>query len=132
MHARHLIREKTAAIAEWLGCHHENIAYGLRSVADAEKLYDYWQSNSHLVPENCDDEPDDPSVNVRQHRINAIGYDPLEVPLNGAKQPPKVNKSHEALIAVKTLLDSVAYVAKEGDTKRPLRLINAALETSQI
>ena len=76
------MREKTAAIAEWLGWHHEDIAYGLRSVADAEKLYDYWQARGDLLPEFCDGEADDPAVDVRQHRIAALGYDPLIIVLN--------------------------------------------------
>jgi len=120
-------REKTAAIAEWLGWHHENIAYGLRSVADAEKLYDYWQARGDLLPEFSDEEADDAAVDVRQHRIIALGYDPLVIVMEGQKPAPKIDRKAEALKAAQQLLDSVAFVAKEGDTKRPLRLIRAAL-----
>ena len=121
------IREKTEAIAVWLGYHHEDIAYGLRSVADAERLYDYWQARGDLLPEFCDDDGDDPAVDVRQHRIAALGYDPLVVVMEGDKPAPTVNKAAQALEAAQKLLDSVAFVAKEGDTKRPLRLIRSAL-----
>jgi hypothetical protein len=121
------MRDKTEAIANWLGDHHEDIAYGLRSVADAEKLYDYWQARSALLPEFCDEASDDPEVDVRQHRIAAIGYDPLVIVMAGSTPVPKVNKAAKALREAEKLLDSVAFVAKEGDTKRPLRLIRAAL-----
>lgn len=68
-------REKAAAIADWLGYHNEDIAYGLRSVADAEKLYDYWQAHPEL-PEMCDEDGDDGEP-MKPHRIKAIGYDPM-------------------------------------------------------
>ena len=119
-------REKTEAIAHWLGYHHENIAYGLRSVADAEKLYDYWQQRGDLLPEYCDEECDDPNIDVRQHRIAAIGYDPMQSTEEGAVKFT-VDKAQVALVAAEKLLASVAFVAKEGDTKRPLRLIRAAM-----
>lgn len=35
------VREKMEAIAAWLGHTDETISFGLRSIADAEKLYDY-------------------------------------------------------------------------------------------
>jgi hypothetical protein len=124
------IREKSQAVATWLGYHHENIAYGLRSMADAEKLYDYWQARPSVLPEFCDDDADDTAVDVRQHRIAALGYDPLVIVMAGALRRPKIDRATEALRAAQTLLDSVAYVAREGDTKRPLRLIHAALSTS--
>ena len=124
------IREKSQAVATWLGYHHENIAYGLRSMADAEKLYDYWQARPNVLPEFCDDDADDMAVDVRQHRIAALGYDPLVIVMAGALRRPKIDRATEALRAAQTLLDSVAYVAHEGDTKRPLRLIHAALSTS--
>lgn len=124
------MREKTEAIAHWLGYHHEDIAYGLRSVADAEKLYDYWQARADVLPEFSDDNADDAAVDVRQHRIAALGYDPLVIVMNGATAAPKIDKAAEALRAAQKLLDSVAFVAKDGDTKRPLRLIRAALAAS--
>lgn len=121
------MREKTAAIAEWLGWHHEDVAYGLRSVADAEKLYDYWAARSDLLPEFCDNDGHELGVDVRQHRIAALGYDPLVIVMKGAVPAPKIDKATEALHSAEKLLDSVAFVAKEGDTKRPLRLIRSAL-----
>ncbi|MEM8519518.1 hypothetical protein [Janthinobacterium sp. CAN_S7] len=121
------MREKAEAIALWLGYHNEDIAYGLRALADAEKLYDYWQAHSGVLPEFCDEDADDPTVNVRQHRIAAIGYDPLMIVMEGGTLTPKIDKTAEALRVAQKLLDSVAFVAKEGDTKRPLRLINSAL-----
>lgn len=121
------MREKTVAIAEWLGWHHEDIAYGLRSVADAETLYDYWATRSDQLPEFCDIDADDIMVDVRQHRIAALEYDPLVIVMEGAKPAPKIDKAAEALRVAERLLDSVAFVAKEGDTKRPLRLIRSAM-----
>lgn len=121
------MREKTLAIAEWLGWHHEDIAYGPRSVADAEKLYDYWAARGDVLPEFSDNEDYDPAVDVRQHRIAARGYDPLVIVMQDAPPAPKVDKAAEALRVAEQLLDSVAYIARKGDTKRPLRLIRSAL-----
>ena len=123
------MREKTAAIAQWLGWHHEDIAYGLRSVADAEKL-DYWAARSDLLPEFCDNDGHELGVDVRQHPIAALGYDPLVIVMKDATPAPKIDKATEALHAAQKLLDSVAVVAKEGDTQRPLRLIRSALAST--
>lgn len=68
--------DKMRAIAEWLGWQEENLSYGLRSIADAEKLYDYWQANPDL-PEMADVLFDDDGDEVAPHRIKALGYDPL-------------------------------------------------------
>ncbi len=73
-------REKLAAIATWLGWQNEDLSCGLRSVSDAEKLYDYWAAHGEILPEFCDYNSDDLEIleiNIRQHRIAAVGYDPL-------------------------------------------------------
>lgn len=70
-------REKMEAIAQWLGWQHENMSFGLRSVADAEKLYDYWQARTDTLPEFADDESDDEEIDVATYRVNALGYDPM-------------------------------------------------------
>lgn len=72
-------REKAAAIADWLGWQDEDMAAGLRSVADAEKLYDYWQARADTLPEMADEETDDEGNELAPHRIAAVGYDPLAV-----------------------------------------------------
>ena len=55
-------------------------------MADAEKLYDYWQARGDLLPEFCDGEADDPTIDVRQHRIAAVGYDPLVIVMGTPSQ----------------------------------------------
>lgn len=69
-------REKMAAIEHWLGWMDESLSFGLKSIADAEKLYDYWQSNPDL-PEMADEWEDDEGNDIAVHRVAAIGYDPL-------------------------------------------------------
>lgn len=71
------MREKTLAIADWLGWQDEDLSAGLRSVADAEKLYDYWRARSSTLPEMADEDADDSSIDVAGHRVAALGYDPL-------------------------------------------------------
>lgn len=41
---------------------------------------------------------------------------------------PKRNKVLDALQAAEKLLDSVAFVQKEGDTRKPLKLLRAAIK----
>lgn len=75
------VAEKMRDIVEWLDWQDESLSFGLRSVEDAVKLYDYWQKHSFL-PEMADGEfhydcHGDPLVPLAQHRIAALGYDPL-------------------------------------------------------
>ena len=70
-------REKMTFIVEWLGWQNESMSYGLKSVRDAEMLYDYWQAHDDL-PEMADGYDDDNGNLLAPRRIKAIGYDPLE------------------------------------------------------
>ena len=72
-------REKAEAISQWLGWQHEDLSFGLRSLADAEKLYDYWKKQSGVgLPELADEESDyEDGPDVAAHRVLALGYDPL-------------------------------------------------------
>ena len=74
--------ERLTAITKWLRSHHKDVASGIRSVTDAGKLYDYWQERRDVLPEFCDGDADGPSVDVRWHRITALGYNPLVIVLH--------------------------------------------------
>ena len=64
-------------LTEWLEQQHSGLRNGLRSVADAEKLYTYWGSTPNL-PEFADmGEGRIKRDALIQHHINAIGYSPL-------------------------------------------------------
>jgi hypothetical protein len=74
-------REKMELIADWLGYQHEDLSFGLRSVGDAEKLYDHWQAHADELPEYADMDVDDGGVDIAARRRVVLGYDPLnEVP----------------------------------------------------
>lgn len=89
---------------------------------DALRLYDYAQSHPNL-PEMADDwEP--------RSLIAALGYNPFDqveathgrnVSSTGATAAAKAMK------AARDLIDSVAYVAKEGDKEKVLAAIDAVL-----
>lgn len=73
-------REKMALVLEWLNYQDEQLSFGLRSMADAEKLYDFWQVHSDNLPEMAD-EPYYPNSDidvVRPARMCCLGYDPME------------------------------------------------------
>jgi hypothetical protein len=115
-------RQQIAAIAEWLGWQEESLSFGLRNSMDALRLYDYAQAHPNL-PEMADEwRP--------QSLVAALGYNPFalaeamhgrEVAGTGATDAAK------ALQAARTLIDSVAYVAKEGDKDRVIAQIDAVL-----
>lgn len=73
------VREKAEAIAKWLGWQHEDLSFGLRTLTDAEKLYDYWQNQADVdLPELADEESDyEDGPDVAAHRVLALGYDPM-------------------------------------------------------
>ena len=103
-------REQLADVAKWLGWQDECLAFGLVNSYDALRLYDYAQAHPEL-PEMAEDwEP--------EHRVEALGYDPLDLPeaLKGRHVTETgAAKAHEALSASRVLLDSVAFVATVGD-----------------
>lgn len=116
-------REYLAVVAEWLSYQDECLSFGLVNSYDALRLYDHAQANPHLG-EMADEW-------LTQDRIAALGYDPLEtqeahegrcVVDSGA------SKAHNALLAARGLLDSVAFVANEGDTSEVLALIDEVVQ----
>ena len=111
-------RETLKAVEHWLGWNEETLSFGLRNAFDGLRLYDYAQANPDL-PEMADEwEPLD--------RIKAIGYDPLGEPSHEAATSG-ASQAEKALVEARKLLDSVSFVAKEGDTRKPLKLINAVV-----
>lgn len=115
-------RERLAHAAEWLGWQEEQLSFGMKNAFDALRLYDYAQAHPDL-PEMADE------WTVKQ-RIAAIGYDPLreyaptyEADTSGA------DKAVTAMEDARRLIDSVAYVAKEGDKEKPLAALDAVLNT---
>lgn len=60
---------KLNEIVDWLSFQTDDLSFGLLSVEDAIKLYDYAKANSEL-PELADSWD-------KQYLISAIGYDPL-------------------------------------------------------
>ena len=112
-------REQIAAVAEWLGWQDESLSFGLRNAFDAMRLYDYAQANPDL-PEMADE------WKPRQ-RMAALGYDPLRLPEAAAGREVGQTGATAAVVALdaaRKLLDSVAFVANEGDTAPVLALID--------
>ena len=70
------VAERMREILTWLG--HQEIALtdGLRSISDAEKLYDYWKTAPGLTV-FADSHTGMDTATPHQHHINAIGYSPL-------------------------------------------------------
>jgi hypothetical protein len=75
-------REQLDAAAHWLGWQDEALSNGLRSPEDGLKLWSYWQANPNL-PEMADEDigpnemPENDNRTVAEHRVAAVGYDPL-------------------------------------------------------
>lgn len=115
-------REQLAMVAEWLGWQDESLSFGLRNSMDALRLYDYAEAHSDLA-EMADEWQS-------KDRIAALGYDPLETEesTRGCEVVETgASAAHAALMQARVLLDSVAYVAKEGDTTLVLASIDAVL-----
>lgn len=115
-------REQIAAVADWLSWQEESLSFGLVNALDAMRLYDYAQSHSNL-PEMADDW-------TSRQRIEALGYDPLELP--EAAQGRDVastgaTEAWNALHLARSLIDSVAYVAAEGDSTSVIAAIDAVV-----
>jgi hypothetical protein len=66
------IAERMSDITAWLESQDENLSFGLRSIVDAEKLYDYFTSD-----ESPDRYADGSDEKVRDARVGVLGYDPL-------------------------------------------------------
>lgn len=71
------IAERMSDITAWLESQDETLSFGLRSIVDAEKLYDYFTSDES--PERYADGSD---KKVRDARIGVLGYDPINQTLN--------------------------------------------------
>ncbi|VVE18347.1 MULTISPECIES: hypothetical protein [Pandoraea] len=106
-------RERLAAVADWLGYNDEQLSFGLRNAFDALRLYDYSQAHPEL-PEMADEWEE-------SDLIAALGYSPYEFDqseaiLSHEADTSGAGKAAEAIRAARKLLDSVAFVAKDGDT----------------
>lgn len=115
-------REQLAAIADWLGWQEESLSFGLRNSMDALRLYDYAQAHPEL-PEMADDwKP--------RSLIAALGYNPFQQPeaVHGREvSGTGATDAAKAMKAARDLIDSVAYIAKEGDKDKVLTAIDAVL-----
>lgn len=111
-------RETLALIADWLGWQEETLSFGLRNAFDALRLYDYAQAHPDLGEMADEWEPCD--------RIAALGYDPMD----GTNHEAETTGAAGVVTAIskaRKLLDSVAFVVREGDTKKPIAALDAAL-----
>lgn len=112
-------RETLAHVADWLGWQEETLSFGLRNAFDGLRLYDYWQAHEDTLGEMADEwEPKD--------RIAALGYDPMDG-TNHEATTTGADGVVSAMAQARKLIDSVAFVAKEGDTKKPLAALDVAL-----
>lgn len=115
-------REQLNAVAIWLGWQDEHLSFGLVNSLDALRLYEFAQSNPNL-PEMADEW-------TSSQRVKALGYDPLELP--EASKGREVSKTGaceawDALHSARALVDSVAYVATEGDSAPVIAAIDAVI-----
>lgn len=112
-------REMLEVVESWLGDQEEDLSFGLHNAFDALRLYDYWIAHEDTLVEMADEwEPKD--------RIAALGYDPLA----GESYQTESCGAAEAASAMKVarvLLDSVAFVAKVNDTRKPIKMIDAVI-----
>ncbi|SFF34258.1 hypothetical protein [Paracidovorax wautersii] len=116
-------REQLNAVADWLGWQNESLSFGLRSSMDALRLYDYAQAHPDTLAEMADEW-------TSRQRIAALGYDPLDE--REAAEGREVNETGatsaaKAMKAARRLLDSVAFVAKEGDTRPVIKALDAVI-----
>lgn len=115
-------REQLKAVADWLGWQDESLSFGLVNSLDALRLYDYAQSHGEL-PEMADDW-------TPAQRIKALGYDPLALPeSNRGRDVGNTGacEAWDALHDARVLIDSVAFVATEGDSAPVIASIDAVI-----
>lgn len=115
-------REQLANVADWLGWQEESLSFGLVNSLDALRLYDYAQAHPELG-EMADEW-------TTEERVAALGYDPLELPeaITGREVGQTgAAAACEVLLKARVLIDSVAYVAEEGDTAPVLAAVDAVL-----
>lgn len=112
-------REMLDTVEDWLGYQEETLSFGLRNAFDALRLYDYWLAHEDTLNEMADEwEPED--------RIAALGYDPL-TEQSHEHETTGAAEAVEAMQTARTLLDSVAFVSNEGDTQKPIKLLDTVL-----
>lgn len=112
-------REMLNVVGNWLGDQEEGLSYGLRNAFDALRLYDYWQAHENALSEMVEEWP-------HEERVAALGYDPLDE--KGVEHKTTgAAEAVEAMLSAWTLLDSVAFVSKQGDTQNPIRLLDTVL-----
>lgn len=117
------VREQLTAIADWLGWQDESLSFGLVNSLDAMRLYDFAQANP-MLPEMADEW-------TPEQRIEALGYDPLatqEAASGRCVGETGVIPVLTALESARCLIDSVAFVATEGDSAPVLDLIRAVTQ----
>ena len=115
-------REMLEHVAEWLGWQEETLSFGLRNAFDGLRLYDYGQAH-HDLPEMADEW--DP-----RSRIAALGYDPMDS-LSHESEISGAGAAASAMMEARKLIDSVAFVAKEGAKGKSLVALDAALGRRQ-
>lgn len=115
-------REQLAEVAAWLGAEDETLSFGLRHSLDALRLFDYAEAHPELSEFVVEW--------TSAARIEALGYDPLETPeaINGREvETMGASQAMDAMRQARSLLDSVAFVAQEGDTQPVLQAIDDVL-----
>lgn len=68
-------REQLEAAANWLGYHHEDLSFGLKSPEDGLKLWRYGKKHPELA-EMCDEPEGNEADWTDKHFKRAIGYNP--------------------------------------------------------
>jgi hypothetical protein len=72
------ILDKLERMAEWYRWNDAALWRGLRSVFDAERLYDYWHEQHPALPHLADGHACGyRNVDCAAHRVEALGYDPM-------------------------------------------------------
>lgn len=112
-------RERLDHASEWLRSQDEDLSYRLRNAFDALRLYDYAQAHPNL-PEMADEWEE-------ADFVAAIGYNPSDMPECSEAGTSGAVEAAAALQKARALLDSVAFVANEGDTLGPIQAIDAVL-----
>lgn len=113
-------REMLKNVADFLGDEEEDLSFGLRSAFDALRLYDYAQSHPELTNAFVTEWKS-------SDRIKALGYDPMAEPISHESHLTGCIAVTKALTSSRKILNSAAFVLKEGDTRKPIELIDAVL-----
>ena len=112
-------RQRLADVADWLGLQDEDLSSRLRNAFDALRLHDYAQAHPKL-PEMADEW-------AEKDFVAAIGYNPADLADYSESEVSGAAAAAAALEKARALLDSVAFVSVEGDTRAPIAAIDAIL-----